>query len=201
MRTSFLVLASVASMATALPGFANSISKRCETKEVKFHFNDTTIGSVQSCTTDVMDRGGASLAIRADDNTTTTAECTNGPDTTYTVVSGDTLEKIAAEYSSGVCNIAEASDLASADFILLGQVLVVPTNVCEADIDNASCRTEGGTATCVTGGAATYTIVSGDTFFLIASSQGITLDSLVAANPNVDASALQIGQVINIPVC
>ncbi|KAJ4424862.1 hypothetical protein N0V82_000365 [Gnomoniopsis sp. IMI 355080] len=196
-----LALASLASLAIATPSHA--IAKRCESKAVQFHFNNTEVGSILSCSTDVMDRGstvpGAAklLMLTRTDNTT----CTDGPSVTYTVVSGDTLEKIAAEYSSGVCNIAEANGLTNPDFLALDQVLTVPTNVCAANIDNDTCRTSGGTATCVTDGEAAYTIQSGDTFFLIAAELGITLDSLVAANPDVDAGSLQIDQVINVPVC
>lgn len=187
---------------------SHGIAKRadCTAVDVKFHYNDTTIGVTPSCSGDVMYRGGSSSSsvTRSYAAATTEDACVDGPSTNYTVVSGDTLEKIAAEYNSGVCNIAAANSLTNPDYIVLGETLVVPTNVCEANIDNDSCRTEEGTDTCVdadAGVASTYTIVSGDTFFLIASELGITLDALVAANPDVDASALQVGQVINIPIC
>lgn len=183
----------MSALAWAAPHF--SIGKRCEAVDVQFHYNDTTIGTVQSCTTNVMDRGGSTAAVRRTD-------CVDGPSTNYTVVSGDTLEKIAAEFNSGVCNIADASGLSNPDFLSIGQVLLVPTNVCTADSD--SCRTAAGTAECVSasaGVASTYSIQSGDTFFLIAAEFGITLEALVAANPDVDAGSLQIDQVINIPIC
>lgn len=198
----------------ALAGPFNPFAKRatCAAVDVEFHYNDTTIGVTQSCTTDVMYRGG-SLPTRRWKPTNLqkykrgyyAAEvpaCVDGPTTNYTVVSGDTLEKIAADFNSGVCNIAELNSLDNPDFILVDQVLQIPTNVCTAD--NDSCRTEEGTATCVptdAGVESTYTIESGDTFFLIASELGITLDSLVAANPDVDAGALEVGQVIDIPIC
>ncbi|KAI4214011.1 MAG: hypothetical protein LQ351_003415 [Letrouitia transgressa] len=44
-----------------------------------------------------------------------------------------------------------------------------------------------------------YTIQSGDTFWSIAQKLGISVDALQAANPGVNPSALQIGQVINLP--
>lgn len=197
-----LAIASLASLATATPSHA--ISKRCESKEIQFHFNDTAVGSILSCSTDVMNRGSTfpgtaakHLTLVRTDNST----CVDGPTVNYTVVSGDTLEKIAAQFSSGVCNIAEASGLANPDFLALDQKLTVPTQVCPAEIDNDTCRTPAGTATCVTGGEATYTVKEGDTFFLIAAELGITLDSLVAANPDVDPGSLQIEQVIDVPVC
>ncbi len=45
-----------------------------------------------------------------------------------------------------------------------------------------------------------YTIQAGDTFYKIALKLGISLASLLAANPGVDPQRLRIGQVIRIPV-
>lgn len=44
-----------------------------------------------------------------------------------------------------------------------------------------------------------YTIKAGDTLFSIAQAHGITLAALEAANPGVDPTKLQVGQVINLP--
>ena len=44
-----------------------------------------------------------------------------------------------------------------------------------------------------------YTIVSGDTFFSIAQAHGTSVAAIEAANPGVNPSALQVGQVINLP--
>jgi LysM repeat protein len=50
-----------------------------------------------------------------------------------------------------------------------------------------------------TGGANRYTIQSGDTFSDIAARFGITTDELIAANPGVDPTGLNAGDVINLP--
>jgi murein DD-endopeptidase MepM/ murein hydrolase activator NlpD len=50
-----------------------------------------------------------------------------------------------------------------------------------------------------TGGAPTYTVQAGDTLFGIARQFGVTLEALQAANPNVEATGLQIGAVLIIP--
>ncbi|CAN8105256.1 unnamed protein product [Discula destructiva] len=205
MRSSTIVVISLASLVTASP--QRTIYKRCESSLVSFHYNNTEIGSVSSCATDVMDRGSTTpgpnwLSTRHYETMAKlSSACTDGPVETYTVVRGDTLEKIAAEFSTGVCNIAEASGMTNADFLDIDQVLAVPTDVCEENIDNDTCRTNAGVAECVTGGEPTYTIASGDTFFQIAAGLGITLDSLTAANPSVDPGNLQIDQVIVVPVC
>lgn len=50
-----------------------------------------------------------------------------------------------------------------------------------------------------TGGRRTYTIQPGDTFSGIAAQFDITLEELVAANPDVDPTSLVGGDVINLP--
>ena len=61
-------------------------------------------------------------------------------------------------------------------------------------------------ALCVSGqynncpnGYSPYTIQSGDTFSIIASRYGTTVEAISAANPGVDSRYLQIGQVICVP--
>lgn len=44
-----------------------------------------------------------------------------------------------------------------------------------------------------------YTIQSGDTFWAIAQKLGISVDALQAANPGVNPTTLQVGQIINLP--
>lgn len=48
-------------------------------------------------------------------------------------------------------------------------------------------------------GTSPYTVRTGDTFYAIARAHNISLDSLIAANPNVNPDRLSIGQVICIP--
>lgn len=48
-------------------------------------------------------------------------------------------------------------------------------------------------------GSRPYTIMAGDTFYAISRRYNISLDALLAANPNVDPDRLAIGQVICVP--
>ncbi|KAF6823351.1 intracellular hyphae protein 1 [Colletotrichum musicola] len=128
-----------------------------------------------------------------------TPTCSQGPVVDYTVVSGDTLTIISQKLSSGICDIAKLNNLANPNVIGLGQVLKVPTHICNPD--NTSCLAKDGDATCVEGGPATYTIKSGDTFFVVASNLGLDVNALLAANEGVDPLLLEVGQVINVPVC
>ena len=45
----------------------------------------------------------------------------------------------------------------------------------------------------------TYTIKAGDTFFAIAKRLGISVEALQAANPGVNPTKLQVGQIIKLP--
>lgn len=217
MHTSYvqILLCSLIGTSVALESPAElhhgSISKRCEMRSVYFHYNDTTLGSMPSCSWDVMSLAaqpilGSTLNTRDSSlyprQACPPGSCTDGTATNYTVTAGDTLERIAAMFDSGVCNIATANNLANPDFITDGQELIVPTKVCNPD--NTSCRTPPGTRPCVPrneGVDRKITIQAGDTFFLIGTRLNITADSLVAANLCVDPGALQIGQVIEVPIC
>jgi LysM repeat protein len=48
-------------------------------------------------------------------------------------------------------------------------------------------------------GTRTYTVQAGDTMAAISRKFNVKLDSLVAANPGVDARRLRTGQTVNIP--
>ncbi|RNA09643.1 peptidoglycan-binding, partial [Brachionus plicatilis] len=48
-------------------------------------------------------------------------------------------------------------------------------------------------------GYSPYTVKSGDTFSLIASRYGTSIEAITAANPGVDSRYLQIGQTICVP--
>lgn len=47
--------------------------------------------------------------------------------TSYTVLNGDTLSKIAAKYGVALSSIVTANSLADANKITVGQVLIIPT--------------------------------------------------------------------------
>lgn len=189
-----------------------TLSKRsCELRTVYFHYNNSALGSMPSCSWDVL-----SLAAQPLESTPAGSrrsvhprqscppgECTDGPTTNYTVQAGDTLELIAATFNSGVCDIAEASGIAdNPDFIENGQVLTVPTEVC--DPDNTSCRTAPGVRPCIPreeSVPAEVAIAAGDTFFLLGVRFNVTADAFVAANLCVNPDNLQIGQTVQVPVC
>lgn len=177
----------------------------CEARNVFFHFNDSSIGVTPSCSWNVINLGALSISRDGLPRTLSprqSTNCTDGPVTDYTVASGDSLEMIAATFDSGVCDIAAASGIDNPNFIVAGQVLTVPTDLC--DPDNDSCIKPPGSRPCVPeeeGANPIYEIQAGDTFFIVGQEYNVTVDAIRAVNPCVDPTTLEVGQEIDIPIC
>lgn len=73
----------------------------------------------------------------------------------------------------------------------------IPSATLRADLPTV--RPLGSGPIVTSGGANRYTIQSGDTFSDIAARFGVSLEDLVAANPGVDPTGLNAGDVINLP--
>ena len=108
----------------------------------------------------------------------------------YTVRSGDTLYRIALRYGVTVSAIVAANNLASANVIRVGQVLVIPTG--------APPTTPPPTSPPSTS-PVRYTVQSGDTLYRVALRYGVTVSAIVAANNLVSANVIRVGQVLTIP--
>jgi uncharacterized YkwD family protein/spore coat assembly protein SafA len=97
---------------------------------------------------------------------------------TYTVVAGDTMWRIATKHGIGLNELLTANpQIANSALIVPGQKINIPS-----------------------ANESTYTVTSGDTMWHIATKHGIGLSDLMAANPQITNSALIFpGQTINLP--
>ncbi len=100
----------------------------------------------------------------------------------YTIRAGDTLFILAQRYGTTVAAISAANPGLNPNNLQVGQVICVPGL---AGPPEPSCP--NGTL---------YTIQPGDTFYLLASRFGVSLQALLAANPGVDPNRLVVGQRI-----
>ena len=125
---------------------------------------------------------------------------------TYTVLDGDTLSSIAAQFDVTVEAIMEANDITDATQLSVGQVLRIPgtasstpapaaTSVPEPAATDEPAPTDEPPET----GEQTYTVQDGDIPETIAAQFGITADQLMAANGITDPTSLQVGDVLIIP--
>ena len=118
------------------------------------------------------------------------ATATTAPSTgnvSHTVVWGDTLYALAAQYSTSVDAIARANNLSDPTFIRVGQVLTIPQG-------------QPGSGTVPPSGQqTTYTVQSGDTMYSIASRYNTTVAAIAQANGIVNPAYIRPGQVLIIP--
>jgi LysM repeat protein len=110
---------------------------------------------------------------------------------TYVVEPNDTLSGIALNFGTTVSALVTANDLASADQISVGQVLVIDGVSGAADT--------AGTAATPSAGATVYVVQSGDTLSDIALRFGVALDDLATANNIPNWCAIAVGQRLVIP--
>lgn len=110
----------------------------------------------------------------------------------YRVVSGDTLSRIAFRFGVTVDQIVAASNLASANFIYVGQVLSIPSQQVQQTPAPAPSPAPEPAPT-------RYTVVSGDTLFRIAAKLGVSTSDLIEANSITNPNLIRVGQVLVIP--
>lgn len=105
---------------------------------------------------------------------------------TYQVRKGDTFEGIARRCGCSVRELIELNGLKPTTVLQIGMPLKLPTaQVNEAP--SAALPAEG-----------THTIAKGESFAVLAKKYGIPSSELLAANPGVNPTKLQIGQVVKL---
>lgn len=114
---------------------------------------------------------------------TTSSAFAAGCGTSVTVVSGDTLRKIANRCDTTVSALQRANpEIGNGNLIYPGQVLLLPGSILGTD-----------------GGYLIYIVARGDTLKALAARFGSTVDSIVASNPSVtNANLIYEGQRLTI---
>ncbi|MGI6685949.1 MAG: LysM peptidoglycan-binding domain-containing protein [Bacillota bacterium] len=99
----------------------------------------------------------------------------------YTVQRGDTLWLIAKRFGISLNDLIAANpQIANPDRIDINDVITIPLTGVKPDND--------------------YVVKKGDTMWLIAKKFGVTLDDLIAANPQItDPNRINVGDVIHLP--
>ena len=102
------------------------------------------------------------------------SSCPPGFQGRYTVRSGDTMFFIARRFGVTLQSLISANPhITNPNLIFPCDVLCVPTDTCRVP------------TSCPPGFQGRYTVKSGDTMFLIAQRFGVTLQSLINANPHI----------------
>ena len=122
-------------------------------------------------------------------STSTTSSTTTSSATTYTVKSGDTLSKIAANHNTTTSTLTSLNNLSNPNLIYVGQVLKL-TSGSTSSTSTASATTSSATTT--------YTVKSGDTLSGIAAKYNTTYTTLAKVNNISNANEIYVGQTLKI---
>lgn len=112
----------------------------------------------------------------------------------HTVVSGDTLLRIASKYGVTVKAIQAANSLTTTN-INAGQKLKIPVGTATSSATATPTPTPTATAAI----AQTYTVKSGDNLYSIASKFRVTATALAKENNITNLDRIQVGQILRIP--
>jgi len=117
----------------------------------------------------------------------------------HTVVSGDSLYKIAKKHGTTVAELKTANSLTT-DALKIGQKVNVPSRVASGTTVAAAPLVEAPVvqAPIATTGGRIYVVKKGDALVKIARSEKTTVEAIKAAN-NMQTDALKIGQKLVIP--
>lgn len=110
---------------------------------------------------------------------------------TYTVKPGDSFAKIARNSGCAPADLAKANGLKLDSVIHPGQKLKLPGKASTSAVPTSS-------TPAAASANGSHTIQAGDTLSSIARSQGVSLDSLLAANPGINPKTLKPGQKIRL---
>ena len=122
-------------------------------------------------------------------------QAVENPGSTYEVVSGDTLAKIAKAHGVSLKALEAANPGVDPKKLHPKQKLVIPAAATSPATTPAA---TGATAT--EAGGESYTVKSGDTLAKIAKNHGVTLKALRAANPKVASTDhIRVGDKLTIP--
>ncbi|WP_162261197.1 LysM peptidoglycan-binding domain-containing protein [Liquorilactobacillus aquaticus] len=131
------------------------------------------------------------VVIDTDSNSTSSSTpSTTGStnDTYYTVKSGDTLTAIANTYSTTVSKIVTLNSISNANFISVGQKLLVLKSSNSSSTTSSSTSSNNGI----------YTVKSGDTLSAIARTYSTTVSTLASLNDISNTNYIYVGQKLRV---
>lgn len=166
------------------------LQKRCQEQERQIHELEEEISMLR-------DAPGTAVAVkplRAGATMLVTTASSGTAD--YTVKAGDSLMGIARKRGTSAEILAKANGLTLKSVIRPGQVLKVPATAAETRKAVVDAPKETAATVDL---QPTHKLVQGETFSSISRKYGVSVASLLAANPDVNPRTMRPGLVVNLP--
>jgi peptidoglycan DL-endopeptidase LytF len=147
----------------------------------KFGLTVYQLKQMNNLTTTII-KVGQELTIHIDVATIPLTTEPSGKETTYIIVAGDNLWRIANRFGTSVDEIKKANNLQT-DLLTIGQKLSIPNVETKqpTEVHNAS-----------------YTVVKGDTLWAIAKNFNVSVDTIRKGN-YLTTDVIKIGQILKVP--
>ncbi|MDI6666569.1 LysM peptidoglycan-binding domain-containing protein [Leuconostoc falkenbergense] len=170
--------------------YAIALKNNLTVSEIKStnHLNSNTIYSGQKLVLSKSEASGKASSTKI----------TTKSNNTYTVKSGDTLSKIAANHHMSLSQIVTLNQISNANLLRIGQVLKIAGANATTDQNNAKASNAKITTSKVSTSTVTYTVKSGDTLSKIASSNKMTIAQLASLNKITNVNMIHVGQVLKV---
>ena len=121
----------------------------------------------------------------------------------YTIVSGDTISRIASKFGVSTQSILTANGLGASSIIYPGQTVAIPGgSTAAAPVAPVSAKPVSSVAPIVATpsvSSGSYTIVAGDNLTKISTKLGVSLKSLLSANGLTASSVIYAGRTLTVP--
>lgn len=140
---------------------------------------------------------GASTDANAVDNPS--AEREEGVEVVYFVDAGDTMGAIAFEYTVDLDVLIAANPQVDANNLQVGDQLTIPEFGAGIPPEQLTPEPTPEVITRPQGQASVHVVSEGDSVVFLSVLYDVAVDTILAANPDLDADNLAIGQEINIP--
>ena len=129
-------------------------------------------------------------------------------DQIHTVVSGDTLFKIASQYGVTIDFIVAANDIPNVNQLEVGQQIlipapgsVVPTSTAEVIVGETPAPPADTPTASPPAADGTHVVQSGENLYRIGLKYGCSVNQMAAANDIFNVSNIAVGQVLQVPDC
>ncbi|PFG31463.1 muramidase family protein [Paramicrobacterium agarici] len=160
----------------------------------RFGLDAGTVAALNGLASDSSVHEGQTLALTAGSTgTASPAAASASTAAVHVVTSGDTVSRIASSFGVSTQSVLDANGLSWSSVIYPGQKLTIPG----ASAPSSTPETESKSSGSSTG--STYTVVSGDTVGAIASSFGVSTQSVLDANDLSWSSVIYPGQKLTVP--